>query len=136
MDLKEIVPGRFTVYYQRELNSFKILDTWHESIRNLNLEEDPVIPDNSPAIKIVSSEEVNALVGELIKIGWLDKLISSNIANQSEVKKVSPAKQSCDLIIEKIAEITLDDGNKPEPHGSVSRDAILALKEIASKIIN
>jgi hypothetical protein len=135
MDLQELVPGRFIVRYDKALNTFRILDTWHESIKNLNLEENPVIPDESPALKTLSTEEVNALVGELIKLGWLDKMISAKSGVQEVTpQSASPVKDSRDLIVEKITEITLDDGNRQEPHSSVSRDAIMALKEIASKI--
>jgi len=134
MDLQELVPGRFLVRYDKTLNAFRILDTWHDSIKNLNLEENPAIPDESPALKTLSTEEVNALVGELIKLGWLDKMISAKSGAQEFQQSAPPIKGSRDLIVEKIAEITLDDGNRQEPHSSVSRDAILALKEIAAKI--
>ena len=44
------------------------------------------------------------------------------------------SKSTTDIIVDRIAEITLDDGEKPEPHSSVVKDAISALKEIASKL--
>ncbi len=132
MNLEEVVPERFVVRYDKESGIFRILDTWHESIKNLNLDENPNIPENSPALKNLTTEEVNAVVGELIKMGWLDKLIESKV--NSPTKIIERSKDIKDLIVEKIAEITLDDRAKPEQHTSVSKDAISALKEIASKL--
>lgn len=131
-DFSQLVPERYRIFYSKEQNVFRVLDTWHPIIKNLNLEENPDIPDNSPAIKLISGEEVNALIGELIKLGWLDKLISAKM--QNEIKAAPRNKSTTDLIVEKITEITLDDRGKPESHGSVSKDAVSALKEIASKI--
>lgn len=135
-NLEELVPERYRIYFNQSNNLFKILDTWHPSIKNLKLEENPDIPDNSPAVKTLVSEEVNAIVGKLIELGWLDKLIAAKVG-KGVVQEVSssPRRPSIqELIVEKIAEVTLDDSDKKEPHSSVAKDAISALKEIASKL--
>jgi hypothetical protein len=137
MNIEELVPERYRVYYNQSNNSFKIMDTWHPSIKNLKFEDNPDIPDNSPALKTISTEEVNAIVGELIKLGWLDKIISSKVHKEDAAQEVAniPRKPTItELIVEKIAAITLDDSDKNEPHSSVVKDAISALKEIASKL--
>lgn len=135
-DLEELVPERFRIFFNQQNNLFKILDTWHPSIKNLKLEDNPDLPEESPAIKTLNSEEVNAIVGELIKLGWLDKMIGTKREKEREIEApIHKNKTITDSIVDKIAEITLDDGNQNEPHSSVSKDAISALKEIASKIL-
>jgi hypothetical protein len=134
MNLEELVPERFRVFYNQSSNSFKILDTWHPSIKNLNLETNPDIPDDSPAVKTITAEEVNSIVGELIKLGWLDKMLaarSNKEQNSSDISSTTRRPSTAELIIEKIAAIVLDDGSKPEPHSSVSKEAIATLREIA-----
>jgi hypothetical protein len=133
-DLEELVPERFRVFFNQQNSLFRILDTWHPSIKNLKLEENPELPEESPALKNLSSEEVNAIVGELIKLGWLDKMIGAKKEQVENVSLIHKSKSTVDIIVDRIAEITLDDGEKPEPHSSVVKDAISALKEIASKI--
>ena len=133
-DLEELVPERFRVFFNQQNSLFRILDTWHPSIKNLKLEENPELPEESPALKNLSSEEVNAIVGELIKLGWLDKMIGAKKEQSENVSPMHKSKSTTDIIVDRIAEITLDDGEKPEPHSSVVKDAISALKEIASKL--
>ena len=133
-DLEELVPERFRVFFNQQNSLFRILDTWHPSIKNLKLEENPELPEESPALKNLSSEEVNAIVGELIKLGWLDKMIGAKKEQSENVSPMHRSKSTTDIIVDRIAEITLDDGEKPEPHSSVVKDAISALKEIASKL--
>ncbi len=133
-DLEELIPERFRVFFNQQNSLFRILDTWHPSIKNLKLEENPELPEESPALKNLSSEEVNAIVGELIKLGWLDKMIGAKKEQSENVSPMHKRKSTTDVIVDRIAEITLDDGEKPEPHSSVVKDAISALKEIASKL--
>jgi hypothetical protein len=133
-DLEELVPERFRVFFNQQNSLFRILDTWHPSIKNLKLEENPELPEESPALKNLSSEEVNAIVGELIRLGWLDKMIGAKKEQSENVSPMHKSKSTTDIIVDRIAEITLDDGEKPEPHSSVVKDAISALKEIASKL--
>jgi len=67
MNYKELIPERYRARYDRISDRWLILDTWHEQIQNIaDLTLD--VPDNHPAIKIVSGGEVNALIGELKKI--------------------------------------------------------------------
>lgn len=133
-DLEELIPERYRVAYNQSNNSFKILDTWHSSIKNLNLETNPEIPDDSPALKTLSTEEVNALVGELIKLGWLDKMISAKASQAQVAVKESRRPSIAELVVEKIAAVTIDDSNKSEPHTAAVKEAIIALREIATKL--
>ena len=136
MNLEELVPERYRIYFNQTNNLFKIMDTWHPSIKNLKLEDNPDVPDNSPAVKTVTAEEVNAIVGELIKLGWLDKLIAAKTGKTTiqEIQNTPRRPSTVELIVEKIAEITLDDNNKKEPHSSVAREAIMALREMTQRL--
>jgi hypothetical protein len=97
MDFKEVIPERFRAKYDSKNDTWYILDTWNPQIMNLpNLDED--IPDNSPAIKIISGTELNAVLAEMKKIGHLDKIIKVN------------SKQ--DIISEETAQQLLDSLNK------------------------
>jgi hypothetical protein len=76
-DFRELVPERFKARYDSKSDSWYVLDTWHPQIMNLpNLDED--IPENSPAIKIISGTELNALLAEMKRLGHLDKIIKVN----------------------------------------------------------
>ena len=67
MNYKELIKERFRARYDRVSDRWLILDTWHEQIQNISdLTQD--VPDNHPAVKIVSGGEVNALIGELKKM--------------------------------------------------------------------
>ena len=138
MNLEELVPERYRIYFNQTNNLFKIMDTWHPSIKNLKLEDNPDIPDNSPAVKTLTTEEINAVVGELIKLGWLDKLIAAKTGKSTteinNIQNTTRRPSTIELIVEKIAEITLDDGSKPEPHSSVAREAIMALREMTQRL--
>lgn len=77
MDFKEIVPERFKARHDNKTDCFYILDTWHPQVMNLpNLEDD--IPEESPAMKVLSSAEINAIISEMKRIGYLDRIIKVN----------------------------------------------------------
>ena len=77
MDFKEIVPERFKARHDSKTDCFYILDTWHPQVMNLpNLEEE--IPAESPAMKVLSGAEINAVIAEMKRIGYLDKIIKVN----------------------------------------------------------
>ena len=75
-DWKNEIGDRFRVSYDKITNTFRILDLWDESVRNLPLDSE--VPDNSPAIKIISILELNSLLSMLDKMGWLEKFKESS----------------------------------------------------------
>ncbi len=86
MDFKEIVPERYRVKYDNAKDCFYILDTWHPQIKNMaDLTQD--IPDDSPAMKIVTGSEVSAVIGLLTKMGRFDKNIIKHNTNNNIIKK-------------------------------------------------
>jgi hypothetical protein len=111
MDFKKDVPERYRCAYDKESDCFHILDTWDPQVQNIaDLTLD--IPKTSSALKIISSAEVNSLVGLLIKMGWMDKykIIKaepphSTIKNKK--RKFYPSKSQQldeDKIVEKLIE--------------------------------
>ena len=132
-DWKEVIRERYRVHYDAQKGCFRILDCWHDTIKNIaDLTQD--IPDDSPAIKIISQMEANALIGELLKLGWLDKIAKINPQLVKEKpaqeqikdeKTISPPKDIREIAIKNIKEIT---EIKTDP--GVIKEAILAIREI------
>jgi len=90
MDFKEIVPERFKARHDSKRDCFYILDTWHPQVMNLpNLEEE--IPEESPAMKVLSGAEINAIIAEMKRIGYLDRIIKVN-SNQGIIKEETAQK--------------------------------------------
>ena len=90
MDFKEIVPERFKARHDNKTDCFYILDTWHPQVMNLpNLEEE--IPEESPAMKVLSGAEINAIIAEMKRIGYLDRIIKVN-SNQGIIKEETAQK--------------------------------------------
>jgi len=132
MNLEESVPGRYVINYSKEGGIFRILDSWHSTIKNLKLEENPNIPDDSPAIKIISTEEVNALVGELIKLGWLDKMVSSR-TNTELLQPIQRSKTLTEIAVENIQKIVYSTEKINGADKDVAREAVVSIREIIGK---
>lgn len=103
MNYKELIPERFRAKYDRVSDRWLILDTWHEQIQNIaDLTQD--IPDNHPAVKIISGGEVNALIGELRK---MNKFVPSEIIKEPKtndiINKTSMSNSEIAITLEKIA---------------------------------
>jgi hypothetical protein len=98
MDFKEIVPERFKARYDNKSDSWYILDTWHPQVMNLpNLDEE--IPEGSVAMKVLSGTELNAVIAEMKRIGYLDKIIKVN-SGQDIIKEDTAQK-----LLEKLTDI-------------------------------
>lgn len=89
MDFKEMIPERYRVKYDTAKDCFYVLDTWDPQIKNIaDLTHD--IPENSPALKIITGTEMNAIIMILKKMGRLeDKIIKPN-NNHSTINKDMP----------------------------------------------
>ena len=104
MNFKELVPERWRARYDRISDRWLILDTWHEQVQNMaDLTQD--IPDNHPAVKIISGGEVNALIGELKK---MNKFKVSEIIKETKkddiINKVYMSNYEMVETLEKIVE--------------------------------
>ena len=124
MDWERIIPERYRVKYDNGI--WFILDTWHPQVKNIaDLDQD--ISVDSPAIKKISELEINAIVGEMIKMGWLDKFKHSD--EQMEISNITKKKEDIRQIA--IENITLVVQN--EADSSIAREAIIAIREIVNK---
>ena len=123
-DFEKTIPERFRAKYDSDGDYWAVLDTWHPQVKNIaDLEQD--IPLDSPAIKKIANSEMNAVIGEMIKMGWMEKfgqrinaeVIEKPIKNIPEdIRKIA------------IENITLIIQN--EADSSVAKEAILAIREI------
>lgn len=122
-DWREDVKERFRVSYSSETGVFRILDLWHDSVVSLPLEA--TIPDDSPAMKVISTLEVNALLGKLKQMGWLDKMFGQG----EQVASIYSKKDVKEIAIEnvtKVVELAADCG--------ISKSAIEAIEKIVNEV--
>ena len=52
--------------------TWRILDTWHEALKELDLEDD--IPDDNPAVSILTESAFTALIKEAARLGVLENI--------------------------------------------------------------
>jgi hypothetical protein len=125
-DYTKEVPERYRINFNRLQGAFYILDMWHETVKNLPDGAD--VPIDSPAMKIISALEVNALLGVLKDMGWLDKIVGlDKIGGPGE--SISYSKTLQETSIENITAIV--QAAKDE---SVAKEAISAIRDIVTKI--
>ncbi len=122
-------PARYSVTYDQMLGVFRVLDCWHESIKNIS-DLTQEVPDNSPAVKILNTMEINALLGKLRIMGWLEKY--ANIEGTIPASNIPRSKTIHEIAVENIADIAKINSNSSDPN--VSKEAILAIREVVSKI--
>lgn len=128
MDFKEMIPGRYRVTYDAKTGAFWILDCWHETIKNISDISDAVISQDSPALTILSTEQTNSLIGELIRLGWLDKLKSNDNTQQTTVIP-EKAKSIEEIAIVKIVEVVKSENLKDD----VAKEAIMAIRNLGMR---
>ena len=120
-DWHEDIKERFRVNYDSTVGVFRILDLWNESVVSLPI--DATIPDDSPAVKTLSTLEINALLGKLKQMGWIEKMFGQGeattpISSRKEIKEVAIEN------ITKIVELAADAG--------ISKEAIGSIREVAN----
>ena len=71
-------------------NTWRILNTWHESLKALDMEED--IPDDSPAVTVVTEGAFIALIKEAARLGVIEN--ASFGGNADEYEAELPAKDA------------------------------------------
>jgi hypothetical protein len=101
-DWKEESEIQYRVLYDQSTGAFSILDLWNNAVRNLP--SDATVPEDSPALKKISSLEVNALLGKLNEMGWIEKLFGKS---GSPSTSSSPKQTTMEMAIEKIENIAL-----------------------------
>ena len=65
-------------------NTWRILNTWHESLKSMDPEED--IPDDSPAVTLVTEGAFIALFREAARLGVIENASFSNNSEEYEIE--------------------------------------------------
>ena len=74
---------QYTAMKDDTTNTWRILDTWHEDLMNLGPEDE--IPDDSPAVKVITEGAFIALVKEAARTGILQ---NSNLGETGSVEEI------------------------------------------------
>ena len=64
--------------------TWRILDTWHEALKNFNLEDD--IPDDNEAVQILTESGFTALIREAARLGVLEN-VDFGMDNSYEIEE-------------------------------------------------
>jgi hypothetical protein len=128
-DWKEESEIQYRVLYDQSTGAFSILDLWNNAVRNLP--SDATVPEDSPALKKISSLEVNALLGKLNEMGWIEKLFGKS---GSPSTSSSPKQTTMEMAIEKIENIACNTSKDIGVDSEVARDAIASIKEMVKEV--
>ena len=74
---------QYTAHKDETTNTWRILDTWHQDLVNLGPEDE--IPDDSPAVNIITEGAFIALVKEAARLGVLQ---NSNLGESGSIEEV------------------------------------------------
>jgi hypothetical protein len=118
---------QYRITYDQAAGVFRILNTWHDSVKNLPI--DTEIPDNSPAMKILSSLEVNALLGILNSMGWIKKIFGDQSSSNPAFLSSEPRKSIQEIAIENITKIASLGGDE-----GVAKESVMAIREVVNKV--
>jgi len=83
--LGNMLRGRETQYVafkDTTTHTWRMLDTWHEALGSLNPDDD--IPDDCPAVTILTEGEFIALIKEATRLGVLENAALSSDAEDSD----------------------------------------------------
>ena len=84
---------QYIAHRDETTHTWRILDTWHETLSGYDVEDD--VPDDSPAIKILTEGEFIVLIREAARIGVLENAnIGKNEAESAEFGIVSEEQES------------------------------------------
>jgi len=126
-DWKEESAIQFSVKYNKETGVFSILNLWDDSVRNLP--PDVEIPANSSAMKTLSNLEVNALLGKVNEMGWIQKMFGTQPKSDAEAALSQPRKTIQEVAIENIYEVAKLGGDE-----GVAKESVMAIREIVNKV--
>ena len=103
--------------------TWRILDTWHEALKELDLEDD--IPDENPAVSVLTESGFTALIKEAARLGVLE-IVDFGVDNSYELEEKDAEIAKLKAEISKIKEEA--NNKKEEPYKGMSEDAIIKLK--------
>ena len=76
MDFEAMIPERYRAKYDTANDRWLVLDMWHPQIKNLPTLVESV-PDTSPALKVVTGTEMNAIIEEMLTTGYFDRIMEA-----------------------------------------------------------
>jgi len=110
--LGNLLQGREQQYVANKddkTQTWRVLDTWHEALKSLNVDDD--VPDDSPAITVLTEGGFIALVKEAARLGILENASfgtgeaeyeAAMLDKNQEVQKLREEMLTKDLEIEKL----------------------------------
>ena len=119
--------GQQYVALKDETGTWRVLNTWHEDLKSMNADDD--IPDESPAVTVLSEGQFIALVKEAGSQGVLENV---NFTSDVDTAELEHEIESKDIEIDKLrAELDKTNGEKQKIERVASHSEEFELKEKA-----
>ena len=111
--------------------TWRILDSWHSELKNMNADED--IPDESPAVTVLSEGQFIALIKEAASQGVLENI---NLSSEVDTAELEHDLENKNIEIEKLKdELTKTKDEKHTIEKVASHSEEFELKEKAMDTI-
>ena len=84
---------RYRVKYDKVTDVWRVLDLWDESLTTIS-DVDAILPDDHPALKVLSGATVTAILREVERLGWgersipRDEGIAEEIIGEEEITSI------------------------------------------------
>ena len=119
--------GQQYVALKDETGTWRVLNTWHEDLKNMNADDD--IPDNSSAVIVLSEGQFIALIKEAGSQGVLQNV---NFTSDVDTAELEHQIESKDIEIDRLrAELDKTNGEKQKIERVASHSEEFELKEKA-----
>ena len=119
--------GQQYVALKDETGTWRVLNTWHEDLKNMNADDD--IPDNSSAVIVLSEGQFIALIKEAGSQGVLENV---NFTSDVDTAELEHQIESKDIEIDRLrAELDKTNGEKQKIERVASHSEEFELKEKA-----
>jgi hypothetical protein len=119
--------GQQYVALKDEAGTWRVLNTWHEDLKSMNADDD--IPDESPAVTVLSEGQFIALVKEAGSQGVLENV---NFTSDVDTAELEHQIESKDIEIDRLrAELDKTNGEKQKIERVASHSEEFELKEKA-----
>jgi len=113
LDLEKLIPERYRAKYDKINDRWLVVDMWHPQVKNLpNLGD--TIPEDSPALKIITGTEMNAILGEMLKTGYLDKIIKHTGNDDIIDNSMTEREERIMSAIERLIRVFSENNKMPE----------------------
>lgn len=102
--------NRFSSQYDEKTHTWRLLDTWHSSLKNVNIEDE--IEDDHPALTILPEAAFIDLVKTATRMGILENAMIAS--NSEEVERLTEKNSSYKAEIENLQKMLLAKPKTPE----------------------